>query len=45
MNPGRSKKRLPHAELVIIPKAGHIAPFENPDAANEAILRFLASLH
>ncbi len=39
------KEALPHAELVIIPKAGHIAPFENPDAANEAILRFLASLH
>ena len=32
---------IPHARLVVIPAAGHLAPYENPSAANEAILRFL----
>ena len=36
---------LPRAKLVVIPHAGHVSPFENPDAANEAILQFLAGLH
>ena len=35
---------LPNAELAIIPDAGHLAPLENPGAANAAILRFLGSL-
>ena len=35
---------IPNARLEVIPAAGHMAPFENPDAANQAILRFLASL-
>jgi pimeloyl-ACP methyl ester carboxylesterase len=35
---------LPNAQLAIIPNAGHLAPLENPDAANEAILVFLNSL-
>jgi pimeloyl-ACP methyl ester carboxylesterase len=35
---------LPNAQLAIIPNAGHLAPLENPDAANEAILTFLNSL-
>lgn len=35
---------IPGAQLVIIPKAGHLAPWENPAASNEAILRFLSSL-
>jgi pimeloyl-ACP methyl ester carboxylesterase len=36
---------LPRAKLVVIPNAGHVSPFENPDAANEAILQFLAGRH
>lgn len=32
---------LPHARLEVIPAAGHLAPYENPDAANDVILRFL----
>jgi len=36
---------LPRAKLVVIPNAGHVSPFENPDAANEAILQFLAGPH
>jgi pimeloyl-ACP methyl ester carboxylesterase len=35
---------LPNARLAIIPGGGHLAPFENPEAANEAILGFLDSL-
>jgi pimeloyl-ACP methyl ester carboxylesterase len=35
---------LPRATLVEIPAAGHLAPVENPPAANAAIRSFLASL-
>jgi pimeloyl-ACP methyl ester carboxylesterase len=35
---------ISHAELTIIPNAGHLPPVENPSATDEAILRFLASL-
>lgn len=37
-------KALPHAQLVEVPDAGHMAPMENPKAVNEAMLKFLASL-
>jgi len=36
---------IPNSRLVVIPKAGHLAPYENPGAANSAILEFLQSLH
>jgi 3-oxoadipate enol-lactonase len=32
---------IPRAQLEVIPAAGHMAPYENPAAANRAILRFL----
>ncbi|RMG38638.1 MAG: alpha/beta hydrolase [Planctomycetota bacterium] len=32
---------MPDAELVVIEKAGHMAPLENPGPVNEAIERFL----
>lgn len=35
---------IPNAELVEIPDAGHLAPLENPEPVNAAILRFLGSL-
>ena len=35
---------IPNARLEVIPQAGHMAPYENPSAANAAILRFLKSL-
>ena len=35
---------IPHARLEIIPAAGHLAPYENPTAANDAIVRFLHHL-
>lgn len=35
---------LPNAQLVVVPEAGHLAPLENPGAANTAILEFLAGL-
>jgi pimeloyl-ACP methyl ester carboxylesterase len=35
---------IPNARLEVIPKAGHMAPYENPAVANAAILRFLKSL-
>jgi pimeloyl-ACP methyl ester carboxylesterase len=35
---------LPAAALEVIPEAGHLAPYENPAAANLAILRFLSQL-
>ncbi|CAN5760484.1 alpha/beta fold hydrolase [soil metagenome] len=34
-------ERLPEAELVVIPEAGHLAPLENPEATTSAILKFL----
>jgi 3-oxoadipate enol-lactonase len=35
---------IPGARLEIIPAAGHLAPYENPVAANDAIVRFLHHL-
>jgi len=35
---------IPGARLAIIPGAGHLAPLENPSAADEAILQFLGTL-
>ena len=35
---------IPHARLEIIPAAGHLAPYENPTAANDAFVRFLHHL-
>jgi 3-oxoadipate enol-lactonase len=35
---------IPNARLEVIPQAGHMAPYENPAAANAAILRFLKGL-
>jgi pimeloyl-ACP methyl ester carboxylesterase len=35
---------LPSARLEVIPKAGHLTPYENPEAANAAIIRFLDDL-
>ncbi len=35
---------LPHAQHVVIPDAGHLAPLENSGAANKAILAFLNGL-
>ncbi len=35
---------IPNSRLVVIPKAGHLAPYENPVAANRAILEFVKSL-
>ncbi len=35
---------LPDAKLVRIPDAGHLAPVENPEAADSAILEFLRGL-
>jgi 3-oxoadipate enol-lactonase len=35
-------RRIPNAQHVVIPKAGHITPLENPEMTLEAILSFLA---
>jgi pimeloyl-ACP methyl ester carboxylesterase len=35
---------IPNAQLEVIPESGHMAPYENPAAANSVILRFLKSL-
>ncbi len=43
--PDRSRAlaaRIPHAELVVIPDAGHLHPIEQPEAFNRAMLAFLA---
>ena len=34
---------IPQAQLVVIPDAGHLAPLEDPEATNMALLRFLDS--
>ncbi len=35
---------IPGAELVVIPRAGHLASIENPEPVTEAVTRFLARL-
>jgi len=35
---------IPGAEFVVVPRAGHLAPLEQPDAVNAAITAFLAEL-
>ena len=35
-------ERIPGAEFVIVPDAGHMAPLENPAAFNAALEKFLA---
>jgi pimeloyl-ACP methyl ester carboxylesterase len=36
------RKKLPHAEVVIVPRTGHLLLEERPNACNAAIRRFLA---
>lgn len=36
--------RIPEAELVVIPEAGHVSNLENPDAFDRAVLPFLARI-
>jgi len=38
-----SAEKIPGAHFVSIPKGGHVAPMENPDAVNAAIADFLKS--
>ncbi len=40
----RLAEAIPGAGLVTIPEAGHLAPLENPEPANAAILEFLQPL-
>ncbi|MCE2454064.1 MAG: alpha/beta hydrolase, partial [Nitrospinae bacterium] len=35
------QKAAPHAEVDIIPDAGHMAQWEQPDIFNERVLKFL----
>ena len=35
---------LPDGRLEVVPAAGHLAPFENPEAFDEVVLRFLRGL-
>ncbi len=37
----RMADRIPNAELVVIPEAGHYSPLENPEAVSEAVKAFL----
>jgi pimeloyl-ACP methyl ester carboxylesterase len=37
-------RRIPGAELVMIPKAGHLSNLENAEAFNSAVISFLAKL-
>jgi 3-oxoadipate enol-lactonase len=39
-----SAAKIPGAKFVSIPKGGHVAPMENPDATNAAIADFLKNL-
>jgi pimeloyl-ACP methyl ester carboxylesterase len=34
-------ERMPHADVVVVPESGHAANWENPEAFNRAVLRFL----
>ena len=51
LHPGRTEalardavRRLPRAELSLVPRAGHLAHFEQPHAWNQAVHRFLSRL-
>jgi pimeloyl-ACP methyl ester carboxylesterase len=37
-------EKIPGARFVVVPDAGHLAPLENPEVADRAILDFLAGL-
>ena len=39
-----ARSSCPRRRLEVIPKAGHLAPYENPQAANAAIIRFLEQI-
>jgi len=38
-------RALPHAQLAIIPRGGHLSNLDNPGAYNQALDQFLASSH
>lgn len=38
-------ERIPNAELVLIPEAGHLMPLEAPEQVNAALLNFLRRFH
>jgi Predicted hydrolases or acyltransferases (alpha/beta hydrolase superfamily) len=38
-------RALPHAQLAIIPEAGHLSNLDNPGAYNQALDQFLAASH
>lgn len=40
----RLRARLPHAQFVAIANSGHASPLDQPEAVNEAVLRFLVAL-
>ena len=40
----REAKRIPGAEVVVLPKAGHMAHFERANAWNTAVLQFVRAL-
>jgi pimeloyl-ACP methyl ester carboxylesterase len=33
---------MPHARLLVVPRAGHMTPLEAPEVFNRAVLEFLA---
>jgi pimeloyl-ACP methyl ester carboxylesterase len=35
------KDGIPNATLEVVPEAGHLAPWENPDYTNQAIRKYL----
>jgi pimeloyl-ACP methyl ester carboxylesterase len=37
-------QKIPGAELLVVPNAGHMAPLENPTPVNAALIRFLNRL-
>lgn len=37
-------KAIPNAQLVVVPRAGHLSPLENPRAFNNAVRAFLSTL-
>jgi len=40
----RLARELPQAELLVLPRVGHVPQFEAPEETGGAILRFLASI-
>jgi pimeloyl-ACP methyl ester carboxylesterase len=41
---GALAQQLPHARLMVIPRAGHLAPLEQPESFRQIVLDYLGEI-